>query len=450
MRPVWMIRAGLFLYDHLARREVLPGSRTRRPAHAPRRRAAEARASRKGFVYSDGWVDDARLVVLNAHRRRRRAAPTVLTRAACVDAQRDGDRLAGARCAAPTARARTVHGARAGQRRRPVGGAVPRASTRTRPQRKALRLVKGSHIVVPQAVRARPRLHLPEPRQAHHLRDPLRGRLHADRHHRRRAPRRDRRGAHRRRARSTTCASRPAATSSAPVAPADVVWSYSGVRPLLDDESGDPSAVTRDYSLELDTDARRRCSRSGAARSPPSASSPRRPPTCWPRRCGTTRGAWTARRAACPAATSRAWIGAAAAARHRLRALRAGARAAPPRAAGGAARGAWRAPTARASRRCSAAARWAPRSRPACTRPSCDYLHAHEWARSADDVLWRRTKLGLHYDAAERARGGAPGATRTGRSPRRRPRATEDAHGTDARAASSSGWARRRTCTRST
>jgi glycerol-3-phosphate dehydrogenase len=37
------------------------------------------------------------------------------------------------------------------------------------------------------------------------------------------------------------------------VAPGDVVWTYSGVRPLLDDESGDPSAVTRDYSLELDT-----------------------------------------------------------------------------------------------------------------------------------------------------------------------------------------------------
>ena len=71
MRPAWMIRIGLFLYDHLARREVLPGSRTRRPAPPPGRRAAEAARSRKGFVYSDGWVDDARLVVLNAHRRRR-------------------------------------------------------------------------------------------------------------------------------------------------------------------------------------------------------------------------------------------------------------------------------------------------------------------------------------------------------------------------------------------
>ena len=78
MRPVWMIRAGLFLYDHLARREVLPGSTTvdlrSHPAGAPLKRDF-----RKGFVYSDGWVDDARLVVLNALDAKARGA-TVLTR----------------------------------------------------------------------------------------------------------------------------------------------------------------------------------------------------------------------------------------------------------------------------------------------------------------------------------------------------------------------------------
>ena len=65
MRPVWMIRAGLFLYDHLAHRELLPASRTvnlrAHPAGAPLQKRFA-----KGFVYSDGWVDDARLVVLNA------------------------------------------------------------------------------------------------------------------------------------------------------------------------------------------------------------------------------------------------------------------------------------------------------------------------------------------------------------------------------------------------
>jgi len=86
MRPAWMIRIGLFLYDHLARREVLPGSRMvnlrRHPAGAPLKPSFT-----KGFVYSDGWVDDARLVVLNAVDAAARGA-TVLTRTCCVDAKR--------------------------------------------------------------------------------------------------------------------------------------------------------------------------------------------------------------------------------------------------------------------------------------------------------------------------------------------------------------------------
>ncbi len=65
LRPAWMIRAGLFLYDHLERRELLPGSRgidmRRHPAGAPL-----IDSIKRGFVYSDGWVDDARLVALNA------------------------------------------------------------------------------------------------------------------------------------------------------------------------------------------------------------------------------------------------------------------------------------------------------------------------------------------------------------------------------------------------
>ena len=78
MRPVWMIRIGLFLYDHLAHREVLPPSRTvdlrRYVAGVPLQPQF-----RKGFVYSDGWVDDARLVALCALDAAERGA-TVLTR----------------------------------------------------------------------------------------------------------------------------------------------------------------------------------------------------------------------------------------------------------------------------------------------------------------------------------------------------------------------------------
>ena len=86
MRPFWMIRAGLFLYDHLARREVLRGSRTvdlrRHMAGRPLKPSFT-----RGFVYSDGWVDDARLVALNAVDAAAHGA-TVLTRTRCVDARR--------------------------------------------------------------------------------------------------------------------------------------------------------------------------------------------------------------------------------------------------------------------------------------------------------------------------------------------------------------------------
>jgi glycerol-3-phosphate dehydrogenase len=82
LRPAWMIRAGLFLYDHLAVRRRLPGSETvdlrRHPAGAP----LDPRY-RTGFVYSDGWVDDARLVVANAIDVRERGG-RVLTRTKCT------------------------------------------------------------------------------------------------------------------------------------------------------------------------------------------------------------------------------------------------------------------------------------------------------------------------------------------------------------------------------
>ena len=88
-RPAWLIRAGLFLYDHLARRELLPGAESidlRRHVSGQPLRPEFQRA----FAYSDGWVDDARLVVLNAMDAAERGA-TVLTRTRCVTArQEDG------------------------------------------------------------------------------------------------------------------------------------------------------------------------------------------------------------------------------------------------------------------------------------------------------------------------------------------------------------------------
>src|SRR5574343_306133 len=89
MRPAWMIRIGLFLYDHLARREVLPGSSGLRLAGSPIGAPLKAHYQR-GFVYSDGWVDDARLVLLNALDAQARGAE-LLTRSPVTAAQRDAE-----------------------------------------------------------------------------------------------------------------------------------------------------------------------------------------------------------------------------------------------------------------------------------------------------------------------------------------------------------------------
>src|SRR5471032_2290986 len=85
-RPAWLVRLGLYLYDHLGGRKTLPGTRTldlrRDPKGAPIKDQY-----RKGFEYSDCWVDDARLVVLNAMDAAERGAE-VLTRTACASARR--------------------------------------------------------------------------------------------------------------------------------------------------------------------------------------------------------------------------------------------------------------------------------------------------------------------------------------------------------------------------
>lgn len=88
LRPAWLIRAGLFLYDHLARRELLPGSRgivmRDHPAGVPL-----VESIKRGFVYSDGWVNDARLVVLNALDAAEHGAK-ILTRTRLLSAVRAG------------------------------------------------------------------------------------------------------------------------------------------------------------------------------------------------------------------------------------------------------------------------------------------------------------------------------------------------------------------------
>ena len=255
MRPAWMIRLGLFMYDHLAKREVLPGSRgidlRKHVAGVPLKKSY-----RRGFVYSDGWVDDARLVVLNAIDARSKGAQ-VLTRTRCISAQRGADGWsatlegpAGQR----SVRARAVVNA-AGPWAEAFLRGVARSVKGESLATKSLRLVKGSHIVVKRVfehdhayIFQNPdkRIIFAIPYEQDFTLigttdieltgdDPGAAKISDDEI-------------------SYLC-DQASRYFERPIVLADVVWTYSGVRPLLDDQSGDPSAVTRDYMLESNTEA---------------------------------------------------------------------------------------------------------------------------------------------------------------------------------------------------
>jgi len=147
MRPVWLLRLGLFLYDHLAHRGRLPVSRSLWLDTAPEGRAVQPHL-RRGFIYSDCRTDDARLVVLNALGARELGAG-VLTRHELVAAQfRDGlwqARLRNSQLGTTIdLTARAVVNA-AGPWVDAIAGRLDASGRANR-----IRLIKGSHIVVPR------------------------------------------------------------------------------------------------------------------------------------------------------------------------------------------------------------------------------------------------------------------------------------------------------------
>jgi glycerol-3-phosphate dehydrogenase len=430
MRPVWMVRIGLFLYDHLAKREWLPASGTVNLRSHPTGAPLKPQYTR-GFVYSDGWVDDARLVLLNALDAAERGA-TILTRTRCERAERtpQGWRatLQPAGGAAIEVQARALVNA-AG----PWTGEFLRNRAQVASSR-SLRLVKGSHIVVKKLFDHDHAYIFQNPDKRIIFAIPYEGEFTLI---------------------GTTDVEIDGAPDSAridateiaylceqasryfaqPVRPADVVWSYSGVRPLLDDESGDASAVTRDYLLEFDDGA----PAAGPPRGGHSPAGGRRAAPWGPgspllsvwggkittfrklaeeaadelvQRLGENRPAWTAT-ALLPGGDLSAWIG-------------------PPQRpdldiarfidALGRQYPLLPAATCQRWARCygghvdrllgGADAASGPNADPAnglgaevapgLYEAELHHLHRNEWARSADDVLWRRTKLGLHYSPAQR------------------------------------------------
>ncbi|KIP16343.1 MULTISPECIES: glycerol-3-phosphate dehydrogenase [Burkholderia] len=251
LRPAWLIRIGLFLYDHLAKRELLPGSR----GIDMRRHAAGAPlidSIKRGFVYSDGWVDDARLVVLNALDAKERGAE-ILTRTKLVSAERVGDeweaRLQLADGSISVVRARAIANAAGPWVGDVLHGALGRGAQHS------VRLVKGSHIItrrlfdhdhayIFQNPDKRIIFAIPYERDftligttdVEYTNDPAKVAIDGNET-------------------QYLCESINRYFKRK-ISPADVHWTYSGVRPLLEDENAaNASAVTRDYRLEMDDGA---------------------------------------------------------------------------------------------------------------------------------------------------------------------------------------------------
>ena len=248
LRPAWVVRAGLFLYDHIGGRTSLPRSRGVRLAADSHGAGLKPEFSR-GFAYYDAWVDDARLVVLNLVSARAHGA-TIRARTRCTGARRDGDAWGVTLRDAASGRESEVRARILVNAAGPwVKSLLERELRIESPGR--VRLVKGSHIVVP-------RIH--DKRYAYILQNPDRRVVFMIPYEREftligttdvQVEHKDLPAVISRDEIAYLCAA--ASRYSARAISADqVVWSYSGVRPLYDDGKEDPSAITRDYVLLLD------------------------------------------------------------------------------------------------------------------------------------------------------------------------------------------------------
>jgi len=243
LRPRWMIRAGLFLYDHLSRRASLPGSRAVRLDSPPYNSGLQPQL-KHGFAYSDCRVDDARLVIANAMDARERGV-RVLTRTECLTALRTNGRWTASLSNGERATAKAVVNAAGPWVKSVLNGRLSQASS------DAVRLVKGSHIVLPKLYDGEHAFILQNDDRRVIFMIPY-GELHTlvgttD------VP------VHDENARPEVSAEEVAYLCRAvnrylaqPARPEDIVWKYAGVRPLYDDGTADPSAVTRDYTLRVD------------------------------------------------------------------------------------------------------------------------------------------------------------------------------------------------------
>lgn len=250
-RPAWLIRLGLFLYDHLGGRKILPGTSSLDLRTSPEGAPLKAKFE-KAYEYSDCWVEDSRLVALNARDAAAHGAE-ILTRTKLVSAESDGalwsvtleDTETGAQ---QTRRARMLVNAGGPWVAEIIQGKLKRNSGEN------VRLVRGSHIVTRQLFDhgkcyffqgTDGRIIFAIPYETDFTLIGTTDREHTD------------------------PAEKPVCTEAErdyllafaseyfekPLSKEDVVWSYSGVRPLYDDGAKSATAATRDYVLSVDTSA---------------------------------------------------------------------------------------------------------------------------------------------------------------------------------------------------
>jgi glycerol-3-phosphate dehydrogenase len=389
LRPRWQIRMGLWLYDHAGGREKLPASCAVRIAGTPWGKGLQPTLER-GFLYSDCWVDDARLVVLNALDASERGA-AVHTRLKMLTA-----RAANGRWTLHCTRNVQLHGrmlvnASGAWVTRLLGAIDGLAASR------GLRLIKGSHIVVPRlhagahalllqntdqrvvfAIPYQERYTLIGTTDIPFSGDPADVRISAEE--------------------TQYLCDAANRYFLRQITPRDVCHSYAGVRALFDDAASEAAAVTRDYELELDRSSDgapvlsvfggkittyRRLAEAALEKILDTLGLPQDAP----------RLPWTAAVALPGGDFPRGDFAGFVADSH--------------------ARWPWLPVTllqrlarlygSRMSRILGAAQSMAELGRDygaGLTRAEVDYLVAQEWARSSDDILWRRTKLGLQFPAS--------------------------------------------------
>ncbi len=248
LRPAFLIRLGLFLYDHLGGRKLLPASEGIRLDRDPRGTALKP-GFRRGFAYSDCRVDDSRLVVLYAVDAAERGA-VIRTRTTVEGAVREGKSW--------SIRVRDATGREEVVRARALVNATGPWVSRMRdhiegvgPRQAALRLVKGSHIVTRR---------LYEGDHAYIFQNSDGRVVFAIPYERRftligttdipcdEPPEKPKVSA----AEIAYLCTAVNTYLRSGIGTGDIVWSYAGVRPLYDDQAADASAVTRDYVLKID------------------------------------------------------------------------------------------------------------------------------------------------------------------------------------------------------